>query len=112
MPNDKPVCTCGANHVIEEPIGNRLWSAISCASCSKHLGWFTNPAITYESRKKGIDAALASGKCTSWETMFLKNIREKQYLTAKQVEKYEQIIIRHGIRIPALDGALDGAGTG
>jgi len=108
MTNDKPVCTCGSTQTIEEPITNKIWSAITCATCDRFLGWFTNPAITYETRRKAIDAALESGRLSSWENLFFRNIREKQYLTAKQIEKYEQIIIRHNIRIPALDGA----GTG
>ncbi len=89
------------------------WGEVWCTTCNRHLQWLTNPVITTEqkNRQQLIDMALDSDRINGWESLFLRNIQPRRYLTPKQQEKFNQISARHGFtKIPASNEIVAGGG--
>lgn len=103
---------CQSDNLISKThLSGKHWGEVKCEDCERHLQWLPDPAITasFEARQQLIDQALASGRVTGWENLFLRNIRKTRTLSPKRQEKFNQICSRHGFtKIPASSNA----GTG
>ncbi|MDF5717184.1 MAG: hypothetical protein PUP93_25780 [Rhizonema sp. NSF051] len=96
---------CGSVEFVEKTdlIGMH-WGEVICAKCDRHIRWLPDPSVTrkFEERSQTIDEALNAGILSGWELMFIRNIRERRYLTHKQQEKFDQICVKHALKIPAI----------
>ncbi len=88
--------SCGSYNLVEllEPETSIHYGRVTCGDCQRFIKWLPKPPP----HQQLIDAALASGRITGWEHLFLRNIRNRKKLTPKQKEKFDQIITRHQIK--------------
>jgi len=88
-----PRCNCLETKEIILPKNSKQYSRIECANCHQFIKFGRSPLVTaeHESRIKVIDRYLKYGFCSLWQRNFLKNIRDKRWLTDKQRATYESI---------------------
>jgi ribosomal protein S27AE len=106
------VCVrCGSHQFREilEPVNSPHHARIVCGECEKFKAWQKDPAISeaYHERIILIDKLLATHKTNSWETNFLKDIRQPRVLTGRQPVKLSQICKRLLPDISAKPGEYD-----
>ena len=75
------------------PQGSKHYSKLICAQCGQWITWGRSPLVTaeHDARVLLIDRYLKYGFCNQWQRDFLRNIRDKRWLTDKQKAKYESI---------------------
>jgi hypothetical protein len=94
---------CGSEDLIKkENLCGLHWGAITCNSCGKHQQWLPNPLVSekHQKREKLINEALTKKSVVGWESLFLRSIQSRRYLTPKQEEKFQQICDRHNLKMP------------
>lgn len=89
-------CQHKEKEIIQMPIGYIHYAKTVCAKCKKFMYWEQNPNITSEIEKRNnrIDRILEEERLNSFEEQFLETIRKKRFLTPKQQDCYDNIVMK------------------
>ena len=69
------------------------YGRLVCHDCKNFIKWLPDPAITVliHERNLYIDGLLGYSGISAWERVFLRDIKDKRWLSSKQQRKFDQI---------------------
>lgn len=91
LPDVCPACKSIETVSSIEPATSIHYARLECLRCGRFIKWLAHPP----EHQQFIDTLLATGQIKGWEAFFLRNIRTRRHLSAKQSEKLVQIANRY-----------------